>query len=134
MLLVWVVAADGARAGAAQGSGPSGGRLITADAIAKSRAKTAWEAVRFTVPNVHLREVRGEPARIEGRGRASLYQEDQVRVILDQVPVEDLQVLKQVPASDILTIEVLTGLDATTRYGARSTTGVIVITTNSGRP
>ena len=106
----------------------------TAEAIAKSGAKTAWDALRLTVPNVQLREVRGQPARIQRRGRASIYQEDQVRVILDHVPVEELQVLKQVAASDILTIEVLTGLDATTRYGGASTTGVILISTNTGRP
>ena len=134
-LLVCVVAAGGgARAGAAQSNAPSVGRVITAEAIAKSGAKTAWDALRLTVPNVQLREVRGQPARIQRRGRASLYQEDQVRVILDHLPIDDLQVLKQVAASDILTIEVLTGLDATTRYGGGSTTGVIVISTNTGRP
>jgi outer membrane receptor protein involved in Fe transport len=133
--LVWVALAHGgARAGLAQSHAPSAGRVITAEAIAKSGAKTAWDAVRFTVPNVQLREVRGEPARIQRRGRASLYQDDQVRVILDHVPIDDLQVLKQIAAADILTIEILTGLDATTQYGAASTSGAIVITTTSGRP
>jgi len=133
--LAWVALAHvGARAGLAQSHAPSPGRVITAEAIAKSGAKTAWDAVRFTVPNVQLREVRGEPARIQRRGRASLYQDDQVRVILDHVPIDDLQVLKQVAAADILTIEILTGLDATTQYGAASTSGAIVITTTSGRP
>jgi len=124
----------GARAGIEDTNAPSGARLVTSDAIAKSGAKTAWDAVRLTVPNVQLREVRGEPARIQRRGPASLYQDDQVRVILDHVRIEDLQVLKQVAAADILTIEILTGLDATTHYGATSTSGVIVITTTSGRP
>src|SRR5207253_10984251 len=137
--LVWIglvgtVACGGARAGIEDTNAPSGARLITAEAIAKSGAKTAWDVLRLTVPNVQLREVRGQPARIQRRGRASIYQEDQVRVILDHVPVEELQVLKQVAASDILTIEVLTGLDATTRYGGASTTGVILISTNTGRP
>ena len=127
-------ACGGARAGIEDTNAPSGAKLITADAIAKSGAKTAWDAVRLTVPNVQLREVRGQPARIQRRGRASLYQDDQVRVILDHVPMDDLQVLKQVAAADILTIEILTGLDATTHYGATSTSGVIVITTTSGRP
>jgi outer membrane receptor for ferrienterochelin and colicin len=137
--LVWLclvsgAGCGGARAGIDDTNAPSGGRVITADAIARSGAKTAWDAVRFTVPNVQLREVRGEPARIQRRGRASLYQDDQVRVILDHLPIDDLLVLKQVAAADILTIEVLTGLDATTHYGATSTAGVIVITTTSGRP
>ena len=128
------VGCGGARAGIGDTSAPSGGKVITADAIAKSGAKTAWDAVRFTVPNVQLREVRGEPARIQRRGRASIYQDDQVRVILDHLTVDDLQVLKQVAASDIETIEVLTGLDATTQYGAVSTSGAIVITTTNGHP
>src|SRR6266571_4115335 len=137
--LVWVglvstAACGGARAGIEDTNAPSGAKLVTADAIAKSGAKTAWDAVRFTVHNVQLREVRGEPARIQRRGRASLYQDDQVRVILDHVLIEDLQVLKQVAAADILTIEILTGLDATTQYGAVSTSGAIVITTTSGHP
>ena len=134
MLVCMATAGGGAQTGVAQANAPSAGRVITAEAIARSGAKTAWDALRLTVPNVQLREVRGQPARIQRRGRASLYQEDQVRVILDHVPVEELQVLKQVAASDILTIEVLTGLDATTRYGGGSTTGVIVISTNTGRP
>src|SRR5216117_2554612 len=135
ILLVWLAVASGeARTDVAQGNAPSAGRVITAEAIAKSGAKTAWDAIRLTVPNVQLREVRGQPARIQRRGRASIYQEDQVRVILDHIPIEDLQVLKQVAAVDILTIEILTGLDATTQYGAVSTSGAIVITTTSGHP
>ena len=133
-VLVYVAAAGGAQAGVAQSNAPSDGRVITAETITRSHAKTAWDAVRLTVPNVQLREVRGQPARIERRGRASIYQEDQVRVMLDHLPVDDLQVLKQVAASDILTIEVLSGLDATTQYGGGSTTGVIVISTKNGRP
>src|SRR5437016_12800999 len=119
--LVSTAACGGARAGIEDTNAPSGARLITADAIAKSGAKTAWDAVRFTVPNVQLREVRGEPARIQRRGRASLYQEDQVRVILDHVPIDDLQVLKQVAAADILTFEIRTWLDDTTHNGALAT-------------
>jgi hypothetical protein len=124
----------GARAGVEDTNAPSGGRVITADAIAKSGAKTAWEAVRLTVPNVHLRERRGRAAGIERRGQASIYLDDQVRIILDNVRIYDVQLLQQIAAGDILTIELLTGLDATTRYGASSTAGAIVITTASGRP
>jgi outer membrane cobalamin receptor len=136
--LVWLgvstAGCGGARGGVDDTNAPSGGRVITADAIAKSGARTAWDALRLTVPNVQLREVRGQPARIQRRGRASIYQDDQVRVVLDHVPIDDLQVLKQVAAADILTIEILTGLDATTQYGATSTSGVIAITTTGHRP
>jgi hypothetical protein len=124
----------GARGGIDQASTPTPGKVITADAIAASGARTAWDAVRLTVPNVHLRERRGRASGLERRGQASIYLDDQVRVILDNARIYDLQVLQQVAAADILTIEVLTGLDATTRYGASSTAGALVITTTSGRP
>ena len=108
--------------------------MITADAIAASGAKTAWDAVRLTVPNVQLRERAGRASGIQRRGQASIYLDDQVRVILDNARIYDLQVLQQVAAADIYMIEVLSGLEATTYYGASSTSGVIVITTTSGRP
>ena len=125
-------AGGGARTGAAQSNAPSAGRVITAEAIAASGAKTAWEALRLTVPNVQLRESRGKPARITRRGKASIYLDDQTRVIIDNVRLSDIRTLEQMAASDILTIEVLSGLDATTYYGGTSTSGVIVIKTKTG--
>jgi outer membrane receptor for ferrienterochelin and colicin len=119
-------------AGAARDIPPQAGTLITQERIAASGAKTAWDAVRLTVPNLQLRESRGRATRIQRRGRASIYLDDQVRVILDHVRLEDVQVLQQIAATDILTIQVLSGLDATTYYGGSSMSGVIVITTTRG--
>jgi len=130
--VVSAASCGGARGGIEQSNAPSGGRVITADDIAASGAKTAWDAVRLTVPNVQLRENRGRPTRIQRRGRASIYLDDQVRVMVDNVRVTDIRVLEQVAASDILTIEVLSGLDATTYYGGTSTSGVILIKTKTG--
>lgn len=111
---------------------PPSGTVITQERIAASGAKTAWDALRLTVPNLQLRETRGNAARIHRRGRASLYLDDQVRVVLDDVRLEDVRVLQQIAAADIFTIRVLSGLDATTYYGGTSTSGVIVITTLHG--
>ena len=111
---------------------PRPGSLITQEAIAASGAKTAWDALKRTVPYVHLRESRGRPARITRRGPASIYLDDQVRLMVDNVRVYDVQLLDQIPASDIVTIELLSGLDATTRYGATSTAGLIIIRTKTG--
>jgi outer membrane cobalamin receptor len=122
----------GSRGGIEQSNAPSSGPVITADEIAASGAKTAWDAVRFTVPNVQLRENRGKPARIQRRGRASIYLDDQVRVMVDNVRITDIRMLEQMAASDIRTIEILSGLDATTYYGGTSTSGVIVIKTKTG--
>jgi len=124
----------GARPGIEHPGPQRPGTVITADAIAASGAKTAWDAVRLTVPNVQLRERAGRASGIQRRGQASIYLDDQVRVILDNARIYDLQVLQQVAAADIYMIEVLSGLEATTYYGASSTSGVIVITTTSGRP
>ena len=123
-------------AGATGGGGrlipPQAGTVITQEKIAASGAKTAWDALRFTVHNVQLRESRGKAARIQRRGRASIYLDDQVRVFVDNVLLQDIQALQQMPAADILTIQLLSGLDATTYYGGASTSGVIVIRTTRG--
>src|SRR2546423_15022429 len=60
--LVSTAACGGARAGIEDTNALSGARLITADAIAKSGAKAAGDPLRFTAPNVQLREGRGGPA------------------------------------------------------------------------
>ena len=134
LALLGAAGCGGARSAMEQSGAPSAGKIITADVIAASGAKTAWDAIRLTVHNVQLRERRGRASGIQRRGQASIYLDDQVRVILDNSRIYDLQVLQQVAAADILTIEVLTGLDATTYYGASSTAGAIVITTTTGRP
>lgn len=130
--LICVAGCGGARAGAERSSVPSGGKVVTAEEIAASGAKTAWDALRKTVPNVQLRERDGQPSRVTRRGRASIYLDDQVRIILDNSPIYDLRVLDEIAASSLLSIEVLSGLDATTQYGGRSTSGVIVIRTKNG--
>ena len=135
LLALWVLGAascGGARAGVGQSNAPRAGRVITADRIAASGAKTAWDALRRTVPNVQLRESGGRPARILRRGRGSIVLDDQVRVMLDNTRLFDLTLLDQIPAGDILSIEVLSGLDATTEAGGNSTSGLIIIRTKSG--
>jgi TonB-dependent Receptor Plug Domain len=121
----------GARSSIEQSNAPSGGKLVTAEQIAASGAKTAWDAVRLLVPNLQLRERGDTPTKIQRRGRASIYLDDQVRLMLDNVRVYDIAVLSEIPASDLLSIELLSGLDATTFYGGSSTSGVILIHTKS---
>ena len=129
--LAWTGCA-GATASSGAASAPSSSSLVTQETIAASGAKTAWDALKRTVPYVRLRESKGRPARMTRRGPASIYLDDQVRLMLDNARVYDVQVLDQIPASDIVTIEVLSGLDATTRYGGASTAGIIIIHTRTG--
>src|SRR2546429_2044100 len=84
----------GARGGIEQSNAPSGGRVITADDIAASGAKTAWDAVRLTVPNVQLRENRGRPTRIQRRGRPRSYLPAHGPAVVGQIPGTDIRVLQ----------------------------------------
>src|SRR5437899_13077165 len=68
--------------------------FITEDKIAQSGARTAWDALRLTVPIVQFRERRGRPAEINRRGRAIIYLDDQTRLIIDNVRVYVLRVLE----------------------------------------
>jgi len=110
---------------------PDLGTLITQEQIAASGAKTAWDALRLTVHKIQLRETRGSASRIERRGRSSIYLDDQVRVVLDNVRVSDLQMLQQIAAADIFKIQVLSAMDATTYFGGTSASGVVIITTRA---
>ena len=110
---------------------PDLGTLITQEQIAASGAKTVWDALRLTVPNIQLRETRGTASRIQRRGRSSIYLDDQVRVVLDNVRIGDLQMLQQIAATDIFRIQVLNAMDATTYFGGMSASGVVIITTRA---
>src|SRR5437879_7714074 len=103
----------GARPGIEHPGPQRPGTVITADAIAASGAKTAWDAVRLTVPNVQLRERAGRASGIQRRGQASIYLDDQVRVILDNARIYDLQALQQGAGADTYKLEVLRGVAAT---------------------
>ena len=111
---------------------PVGTRMVTAKQIEATGAKTAWDALRFTVPNYGFRETnRGTPARVLHRGRSSLLLDDQPRVFLDGTRLTDYFVLDQMPAHDVFSIEVLTGIEGTTYYGTGAGNGVIRIRTKS---
>src|SRR2546426_10999916 len=93
--LVSAAACGGARGGIEQSNAPSGGRVVTADDIAASGAKTAWDAVRLTVPNVQLRENRGRPTRIQRRGRAGHFLARPGRGVGEKGRVRGIRVLGQ---------------------------------------
>src|SRR3989442_1829441 len=57
--------------------------FITADKIAQSGARTAWDALRLTVPIVQFRERRGRPAEINRRGRPRTNPAVQTRLVID---------------------------------------------------
>src|SRR5881394_2862024 len=107
-----------------------GRRVINADAIEKTGARTAWEALQRTVPFFEFKDGNnGHAGRVEHRGRSSITLQDQPMIVMDGVELNDFTTLAVMPASDIEQIEVLTGIDATTYYGTGATKGVIRIIT-----
>ena len=109
------------------------GQLITEEEIARSGARTAWEALRLTVHNVSFYETgRGQPTGITRRGRSSMVLNDGPRILVDGVALTDYTVLARIPASDLLSIEVLSAIDATTLYGTNYSGGAIRIRTKNG--
>ena len=112
---------------------PEGSRIITEVVITRSGARTAWDALQRTVPFFAFREnANGGPSRVDHRGRSSIVLRDQPMILVDGVELTDFSVLGVMPAADLYQIEVLSGIDATTRYGTNATKGVIRITTRPG--
>ena len=112
---------------------PDGRRIIDERAIEQSGARTAWDALQRTVPFFAFRtNSRGRPTRVEHRGRSSIVLHDQPLILVDGVQLQDVTALGDMPASDLLDIEVLTGVDATTYYGTNATNGVIRLRTKAG--
>lgn len=112
---------------------PDGRRIISERAIEHSGARTAWDALQRTVPFFSFNDgTRGRPGRVEHRGRSSIVLRDQPLILVDGVQLNDFAVLGGIPAADLLQIEVLTGIDATTYYGTNATKGVIRIWTKTG--
>ena len=111
-----------------------GRRVIDQQTIEQSGARTVWDVLQRTVPFfVFKTNSRGRPTRVEHRGRSSIVLRDQPLILVDGVEVKDFTALGDMPASDVLDIEVLTGVDATTYYGTNATNGVIRIRSKSGK-
>ena len=107
--------------------------LITEGMIAKSGGQTAWDVLRREVPQLAYGENRnGQATGVEHRGRGSILLKDHPMLFIDGVRIQELATLQQLPASTVLSIEVLTGSEGTTYYGTDAAGGVIVVRTKRG--
>jgi outer membrane cobalamin receptor len=126
----WTLGCSHATANRSQTAPNPSGLVITAEQIERSGSKNAWEVLKHDAPMLTLEEDRnGNPARIHWHGRSSIYLEDAPVVILDGVRAADWKVLSQVPAGQIETIHILSGIEGTTYYGTNAESGVIEIQT-----
>lgn len=116
--------------------GPAAGKIITAEDIELSKARTAWEALRRTAPFLRMREdgASGAPDRILWRGKGSMHKIAQPRIVVDGILLPSVTYLWSIPAEQIERIQILNGIDGTTFYGSDTVGGVIYIYTKRGRP
>lgn len=107
--------------------------MITEDMIARSGGQTAWEVLRREVPQMSYGENRnGQATSMERRGHSSILLKDHPMLFIDGVRIQELSTLQQLPASTVLSIEVLTGSEGTIYYGTDAVGGVIVVRTKKG--
>jgi len=107
--------------------------LITEAMIARSGGQTAWEVLRREVPQMSFGENRnGQATGMERRGRSSIILNDNALLFIDGVKIQEIATLQQLPASTLLSIEVLTGSEGTIHYGTDAVGGVIVVRTKKG--
>ena len=103
----------------------AGTRVVTEQQIQRCAASTAWEALQCAIPFYRFEST----GRVRHRGQSSILLVDQPRILLDGVDLTEFGVLMQMPASDLYSIKVLEGTDATTYYGTNAGSGVILIAT-----
>jgi outer membrane cobalamin receptor len=131
--LVWALGCSHATSRHSSAGPNTGGKLITAAQIERSGSNNAWEVLKHEAPMLTLEEDRnGNPVRIHWHGRSSIYLEDAPVVVLDGVRSADWKVLSQIPAGQIQTINIMSGIEGTTYYGTNAASGVIEIHTKRG--
>lgn len=116
--------------GATDGSRGRNSRFITAEQIESSGARDAWDALQ-RLTHVSLSETsQGTATGARMRGRSSLLLDETPVVVIDGVKTSDLSALNRIQARRILRIELLSGSEATYRFGTGSAGGAIVVTTH----
>jgi len=109
------------------------GIYIDEEHIQRSGGSTAWDVLKREASLMTFQDDRnGRPARLGRRGRASILLEDSPLVFVDGVRMTDFRVLADLPASTLLDIWVLNGIDGTTYYGTDAVAGVVVVRTKKG--
>ena len=102
-------------------------RTFNAEAIRRSGAITAWDAIRTLVPPHRLYSSLDASLRSLTPGRNG--RSDGVRFILDGQPLLDPEPLRSVPASDVLSVRVLSGSEAALLLAGGNASGAVVVET-----
>ncbi|MDH5644328.1 MAG: Plug domain-containing protein [Gemmatimonadota bacterium] len=106
---------------------PIEGHLVSREEIAELGNITVWQAIR-RLTNLTLEDTpSGRPNRLVHRGQGSILLRDAPLIFIDGNRLEDFRVLADIPAQEVHSILVLSGAEATIRYGTNAHGGVIVI-------
>ncbi len=110
--------------------------FITREEIAKSQASNGWEALRRNARHLILTEQRGPldgRVGVQHRGPDSLFTNDSLVLIIDGILTTRMARLREIPASMIESIQILSARNAVLLYGSDAGGGAIVVKTSSGR-
>ena len=108
---------------------------IGGDDISQIPVSSVDEALRGQVAGLQIRNTTGEVGEaqeISIRGISSINANNSPLVVIDGIPVPDLDI-SAVDSNDIQSVEILKDAASTAIYGSRGATGVILITTKSGK-
>lgn len=119
--------------GTSAGKFDRGGKLITAEQIQKTNARTAWEALSRTGNHLSLSDTpQGEPARVRYRGTNSLVLSSTPTIYVDGARIAGFEYLRDIPTELIENIRIFNGLEGTRYYGTGGGNGIIAVQTRAG--
>lgn len=108
---------------------------IKADKLNQSSSANALQMLRGQVTGLYINSSNQDPGATNTtllRGVGSLSGSSEPLVVIDGLPISDMQVLNTISSNNIEQIDVLKDASATAIYGSRGANGVIIITTKSG--
>lgn len=108
---------------------PADPGLVTRQEIEASGARTVWDALRLTVALHVVDDVRGEPAILRHRGHESIVGSPSPILVIDGAILRDFRHLDELPARDLVSIQVRPPSYAVARYGSLARAGVVELRT-----
>jgi outer membrane cobalamin receptor len=113
----------------------AGATVLTRAEIERSGARDALEALERSGHHITIQRTgEGNRPRITNRGVGSINLSPEIGVAVDGTIVNDpVGALRQIPASSIVRIQILSGREAMPTFGASGGNGMIVVTTGTDR-
>lgn len=124
---------SGAREGATPEGTVRGGHVISQEEILRSGANDAFEAIERGRTHLLIRHPgAGQAATISHRGADSMILGSGILLVVDGSRVNHPQrMLRSIPASSIVFIQILSGREASVLWGSEAGNGVILVQTSA---